>query len=79
MVLDDLAARTPGVVRAEVDVAERPDVARDLHVKRTPTVVAFDRSGAEPLRVSGVPRADELASALVDAPAGRDRRLRSTP
>jgi hypothetical protein len=31
---------------------------------RTPTIVAFDRAGHELLRVSGVPRTDELMTAL---------------
>ena len=66
-VLDGLAARTAGVVHVEVDVAERPDVARALHVLRTPTTVAFDRAGGELLRVAGVPRVTDLASALAPA------------
>jgi thiol-disulfide isomerase/thioredoxin len=66
-VLEGLTARPPGLVHAEVDVGDRPDTARELGVLRTPTVVAFDRSGAELLRVSGVPRAAELASALAPA------------
>ena len=44
-----------------------PDVARALHVLRTPTTVAFDRAGGELLRVAGVPRVTELASALAPA------------
>lgn len=63
-VLTELTARTPGVVHREIDVADRPDVARELGVLRTPTVVAFDRAGAELVRVSGVPRAAELEAAL---------------
>jgi thiol-disulfide isomerase/thioredoxin len=66
-VLDKLVADTPGLVHAELDVAEHPDVARTLGVMRTPTVVAFDRAGVELLRVSGVPRTPELASALAPA------------
>jgi thiol-disulfide isomerase/thioredoxin len=66
-VLDGLAADTPGVVHVEVDVAEHPDVARALQVLRTPTTVAFDRAGGELLRVSGVPRATDLTSALAPA------------
>ncbi len=62
--LASLTARTPGVVHREVDVAERPDVARELGVLRTPTTVAFDRTGAEIVRVSGVPRTAELDAAL---------------
>lgn len=62
--IDDLRARRPGVAHTEVDVAERPDVARTLGVLRTPTVVAFDRAGTELLRISGLPRAAELEAAL---------------
>lgn len=62
--LTELAARTPGVVHREVDVAEDPEPARKLSVMRTPTVVAFDRSGTELLRVSGVPRLPDLEAAL---------------
>ena len=62
--LTEFRSRQPRVVHHEVDVAERPDVARTLDVLRTPTVVAFDRSGAELLRVSGVPRAADLEAAL---------------
>jgi thiol-disulfide isomerase/thioredoxin len=63
-VLSALTARTPGLVHREIDVAERPGVARELGVLRTPTVVAFDRSGAELVRVSGVPRAADLEAVL---------------
>jgi thiol-disulfide isomerase/thioredoxin len=66
-VLDGLVADTPGLAHVELDVADRPEVARELNVLRTPTVVAFDRSGAELLRVSGVPKVRELASALAPA------------
>ena len=62
-------ADRPGVVHREVDVAERPDVARALGVLRTPTVVAFDRAGTELLRVSGVPRTADLDAALQGRPA----------
>lgn len=66
-VLDTLAADTAGLVHVDVDIADRPDVARALRVLRTPTTVAFDRAGTELLRVWGVPRVTELASALAPA------------
>lgn len=66
-VLDGWTAGRPDIAHREVDVAERPDVARTLGVLRTPTVVAFDRAGAELLRVSGVPRVADLESALAPA------------
>lgn len=65
--LDELVRRRPGIVHREVDVAQQPDVARTLNVLRTPTVVAFDRAGGELLRVSGVPRATDLETALAPA------------
>lgn len=63
-VLTELTSATPGLVHVELDVADRPDVARELGVMRTPTVVAFDRDGHELLRLSGVPKAAELAAAV---------------
>ena len=62
--LGALAAAHPDVRHVDVDIAERPEVARALSVMRTPTTVAFDRTGTELLRVGGVPRRDELIAAL---------------
>jgi thiol-disulfide isomerase/thioredoxin len=62
--LTELAARRLGVGHREIDVAERPDIARELSVTRTPTVVAFGPDGPELLRVSGVPRLPELEAAI---------------
>lgn len=69
-VLSVVAAGDAGVRHVEIDVADRPDVARELSVMRTPTTVGFDRNGNEVLRISGVPRRPELDSALADALAG---------
>jgi thiol-disulfide isomerase/thioredoxin len=57
-------ARRPGLRHAEIDVADEPEVARELHVMRTPTTIAFSRDGRELLRVSGVPRRQDLLDAL---------------
>jgi thiol-disulfide isomerase/thioredoxin len=62
--LTALAAEHDGLRHVDVDIAERPDVARALHVMRTPTTVAFDRDGTELLRVGGVPRRADLLAAL---------------
>ncbi len=67
VLLVQLSGRRPGIVHREVDVAQRPDVARALNVLRTPTVVAFDRTGRELLRVSGVPHNADLETALAPA------------
>ncbi|GAA1839124.1 thioredoxin family protein [Pseudonocardia ailaonensis] len=62
--LGELAAARPAVRHVEIDVADRPEVARELSVMRTPTTIGFDHTGRELLRVSGVPRRAELDEAL---------------
>jgi thiol-disulfide isomerase/thioredoxin len=64
VLLADLAARTEGLHHAELDLTDRPDLARELAVLRTPTTIAIDGSGTELLRVGGVPKRDHLLSAL---------------
>lgn len=63
-VLDDLVTAAHGVQHTEVDLAEHPELADLLGVRSTPTTVAVARSGHELFRVTGVPRRDELLSAL---------------
>ena len=62
--LNELAELETGLRHVEIDVADDPDTARTLHVMRTPTTVAFARDGRELLRISGVPRRQELLDAL---------------
>ncbi|GAA4835015.1 thioredoxin family protein [Actinomycetospora corticicola] len=62
--LTELSGTRDGLRHVEVDIAERPEIARTLDVMRTPTTVAFARDGRELLRVSGVPRRQELLEAL---------------
>jgi thiol-disulfide isomerase/thioredoxin len=64
VLLSDLASRTTGLHHAELDLTERPDLAKELSVLRTPTTLAIDGAGTELLRVGGVPRRDELLAAL---------------
>jgi thiol-disulfide isomerase/thioredoxin len=64
VVLTELAERNAGLRHVEIDIADDPEPAVALSVMRTPTIVAFDRAGHELLRVSGVPRTDELMTAL---------------
>ena len=64
VLLSDLAERTDGLHHAELDVTDRPDLARELSVLRTPTTLAVDERGTELLRVGGVPRRDALLEAL---------------
>jgi thiol-disulfide isomerase/thioredoxin len=64
VLLSDLAERTDGLHHAELDLTERPDLARELSVLRTPTTLAVDERGTELLRIGGVPRRDVLLEAL---------------
>ncbi|HEV2781379.1 MAG TPA: thioredoxin family protein [Actinophytocola sp.] len=64
VLLADLAAHTDGLHHAELDLTERPELARALSVFRTPTTLAVDATGSELLRVGGVPRRDDLLEAL---------------
>jgi hypothetical protein len=59
-----MAGSTPGLRHVEFDLTNDPDIARQLGVLRTPTTIAFDATGAELLRVGGVPRRDALLDAL---------------
>lgn len=64
VLLSDLAARTDGLHHTELDLTERPELAKELAVLRTPTTLAISGEGAEILRVGGVPKRDELLDAL---------------
>src|SRR5688500_9470471 len=58
-VLSNLAERVDGLHHTELDLTDRPDLARELSVLRTPTTLAVDGNGTELLRVGGVPKRDE--------------------
>lgn len=62
--LDAVAARHEGVRRIEVDLAERPDLARRFDVMQTPTVLLLDAQRTVRTRFGGPPRAADLAAAL---------------
>lgn len=62
--LSELAATTPGVGHAEIDLAEHPELAGELGVRSTPTTLVVSRGGHELFRVAGVPRRGELLGAL---------------
>lgn len=62
--LDALAAEHPGVTRLEIDLAERPELARRFAVMQTPTILLLDRGRAVHTRFGGPPRPAELTAAL---------------
>ncbi|TQM82247.1 thioredoxin [Saccharothrix saharensis] len=63
-VLEELADRTEGLRHVELDVTDLPEVAATLGVLRAPTTLALAPSGAELLRVGGIPKPDALVAAL---------------
>lgn len=64
VLLSDLAARTDGLAHADIDLTDRPELAKALSVLRTPTTLAVDSRGVELLRVGGVPKRENLLAAL---------------
>jgi thiol-disulfide isomerase/thioredoxin len=62
--LADVAGRSDGVTHVEVDVAARMDLARQLDIRRTPTVLVLGPQGQVTRRASGLPRRAEVVSAL---------------
>lgn len=69
--LAGIAAERPGVVHIDIDATQRPDLVDDFEVRRTPTVLILDGSGQLRHRVAGVPKVDDLESALDDLCAVR--------
>jgi thioredoxin 1 len=66
-------ALVPALDVHEIDVATDPDRAERLGIRSTPTMIISDAAGTEVFRSPGVPRRDQLLSALaraVDASSG---------
>jgi thiol-disulfide isomerase/thioredoxin len=69
-VLDQVRATVDGVQLVEVGVDEHLDLARELDVWRTPTVLVVDPAGRIARRASGVPARDDLVAAVTPLLAG---------
>jgi thiol-disulfide isomerase/thioredoxin len=65
--LADVAGRSEGVAHLEIDVATRTDLARQLDIRRTPTVFVLGPRGRIAGRASGLPRRSEVVDALAHA------------
>ena len=63
-VVDQVCADLPAVAHVEIDLDANPEAARKLSVLSLPTTLIFDADGQARYRVSGVPAAAELRSAL---------------
>jgi thioredoxin-like negative regulator of GroEL len=65
--LADVAGRSDGVAHVEIDVATRTDLARQLDIRRTPTVFVLGPRGQIAGRASGLPRRSEVVDVLAQA------------
>ncbi|MGK8555100.1 thioredoxin family protein [Nocardia gipuzkoensis] len=63
-VTDQLAGSPQPPQDIEVDIDAEPALARELNVLSLPTTFVFDVEGRERFRISGVPKATDLHSAL---------------
>ena len=65
--LTDVADRVDGVAVVEIDAESHLPLVRRLDVMRTPTVLVLDPRGTVVRRASGLPRRDQVLSALAAA------------
>ncbi len=65
--LTDVAHRVDGVTVVEIDAESQLELVRRFDVMRTPTVLVLDPRGAVVRRASGLPRRDQVLSALAAA------------
>jgi len=63
-VVDQVCTELPQVSHVELDMDANPEAARRLSVLSLPTTIVFDADGRPRYRVSGVPKAADLRSAL---------------
>jgi thiol-disulfide isomerase/thioredoxin len=63
-VVDSVCDDLPDVAHVEIDMDENPSAAGRLSVLSLPTTFIFDADGRQRYRAAGVPKADELRSAL---------------
>lgn len=63
-VLGEVSAATPGVAHVEIDAAQRLDLAGELGITRTPTVLVLDSKGVVRNRIVGAPRKPDVLQAL---------------
>jgi thiol-disulfide isomerase/thioredoxin len=64
VVLGDVSRLVDGVAYVEVDAESHLELVRRLDVRRTPTVLVLDASGAVVRRASGAPRKADVLAAL---------------
>lgn len=66
-ILGEVAHMVPGVKHVDLDVEDHLELARELNIARTPTVLVLDATGTIVRRASGQPRKADVISALGEA------------
>jgi len=66
--LSKIAAEDRRVVHIEIDASERLDLARELEIMRTPTILLLDGDGVVVSRISGAPSEQQARDALAAVP-----------
>lgn len=67
--LTRVIADYPHVVHVEIDASERLDLARELHIMRTPTTLVLDSAGVVVARMDGAPNEHQAREAIESVPA----------
>ena len=68
--LAQIADQQDGVLHLDVDLTERPDIAKHFHVLQTPTTFILDRDGVIQTRFGGTPGRDVVELELSRITAG---------
>lgn len=64
VILDEVARQVDGVAHVEIDAEEHLDLVRRMDIRRTPTVLVLDATGAVRVRAAGAPRKADVVAAL---------------
>jgi thiol-disulfide isomerase/thioredoxin len=64
VVLDEISTMVAGVEHVEIDAEAHLDLVRRLDIRRTPTVLILDGTGAVRVRAAGAPRKADVIAAL---------------
>jgi thiol-disulfide isomerase/thioredoxin len=71
-ILEEVTVLVPGVSHVEIDAEDNLDLVRTLDIRRTPTVLFLDATGAVRKHASGQPRKADVIAALGDLMPGAD-------
>lgn len=62
--INEIIKNDDGISFYEIDAVGKIDLAKQLHVKSSPTVLFFNKAGLEEGRIIGAPKKDQLRNTL---------------